>query len=99
MPSLWMWVLTEAMSLWALFLTASSQSVDDVTSYLWEEYSIFIFFFFLFVVECCFKNTRWCGVSPECYPRSVNFLGQIAVLFSHSHLAGKCLVTYQIYIL
>lgn len=46
MPSLWMWVLTEAMSLWALFLTASSQSVDDVTSYLWEEYSIFIFFFF-----------------------------------------------------
>lgn len=98
MPSLWMWVLTEAMSLWALFLTASSQSVDDVTSYLWEEYSIFIFFFLLFVVECCFKNTR-CGVSPECYPRSVNFLGQIAVLFSHSHLAGKCLVTYQIYIL
>lgn len=98
MPSLWMWVLTEAMSLWALFLTASSQSVDDVTSYLWEEYSIFIFFFLLFVVECCFKNTR-CGVSPECYPRSVNFLGQIAVLFSHAHLAGKCLVTYQIYIL
>lgn len=98
MPSLWMWVLTEAMSLWALFLTASSQSVDDVTSYLWEEYSIFIFIIFLFVVECCFKNTR-CGVSPECYPRSVNFLGQIAVLFSHSHLAGKCLVTYQIYIL
>lgn len=46
MPSLWMWVLTEAMSLWALFLTASSQSVDDVTSYLWEEYSIFIFIFF-----------------------------------------------------
>lgn len=37
MPSLWMWVLTVAMSLWALFLTAASQSVDDIKSYLWEE--------------------------------------------------------------
>lgn len=44
MPSLWMWVLTVAISLWALLLAAALQSVDDVKSYLWEECPIWFFF-------------------------------------------------------
>lgn len=83
-------MLTVAISLWALFVTASSQSVDDIKSYLWEECPIFL----KCVEEWHFKNTNWGGLSPECYPGTVNFSRQIAVLFSHSHLAGRCLDPY-----
>lgn len=55
-----------------------------------------VLYFLKCVGEWQFKNTNWGGLSPGCYSGSVHFSRQIAVLVSHSHLAGRCLGPYRI---